>query len=466
MPNSRRFSTAEVAKLAGVHRDTLLRWLRNGVVPEPGRDRRGWRSFSEAQTRAVAAYAHSTATGLGAIPSLAPERIQRLHQIEWDFAQAKTKYLTHGLHPYPAKYIPQIPNALIQELSVTGETIGDIFCGSGTTLVEALLLKRNAVGVDANPLAVLISQAKTTPLGPQQIAALVAVGDRAEDYGRSLAIYEEDSLFGRPVFRSSAPRPELSSIGQWFEPFVIEELAEIKSWCDEVSDSATRRAALVAFSSIIVAVSRQDSDTRYVRRDKGIRPGDSMRRFARAVRDAAAAIAELTDVCEERFSATILPASVLDQPKLPGLDLVVCSPPYPNAYSYHLYHRSRMLWLGMDQPAFKRAEIGSHRKYSARGARAANVDTFRNEMSVMFKWLATSLRRDRYACLVVGNSTIAGEKIDNAKLLEESAAPHGFVQEAAITRNLQDTRKAFNPAIGKIKTEKILILANRGGVLA
>src|SRR5438067_1083017 len=87
-----------------------------------------------------------------------------LRAVDWDFANVKTSYLTHGLHPYPAKYIPQIPKTLIQEFSSHGETVADIFCGSGTTLVEALLLGRNAIGVDANPLACLISEAKTTRL--------------------------------------------------------------------------------------------------------------------------------------------------------------------------------------------------------------------------------------------------------------------------------------------------------------
>src|SRR5262245_57056681 len=88
--------------------------------------------------------------------------LDTLIQVDWDFKTAKTTYLTHGLHPYPAKYIPQIPHSLIDELSVYGETVADIFCGSGTTLVEANLLGRNSIGIDANPLACLISEAKTT----------------------------------------------------------------------------------------------------------------------------------------------------------------------------------------------------------------------------------------------------------------------------------------------------------------
>ena len=41
------YTTAQVAAMAGVHRDTLLRWLRGRNVPEPRRNRHGWRVFTE-----------------------------------------------------------------------------------------------------------------------------------------------------------------------------------------------------------------------------------------------------------------------------------------------------------------------------------------------------------------------------------------------------------------------------------
>ena len=49
----------------------------------------------------------------------------------------------------------------------------------------------------------------------------------------------------------------------------------------------------------------------------------------------------------DRFSCTVLNADVLDAPETEQFDLVVTSPPYPNAYSYHLYHQNRfdLAWI-------------------------------------------------------------------------------------------------------------------------
>jgi site-specific DNA-methyltransferase (cytosine-N4-specific) len=122
-----------------------------------------------------------------------------------------------------------------------------------------------------------------------------------------------------------------------------------------------------------------------------------------------------------------------------------------------------MVWLGMDQQTFKREEIGSHRKYSRKGQNGATAETFRNEMVVIFEWLSHHLRRDRYACFVIGNSTIRGETINNADLISDAAQHMGFCEVGRLGRNLQATKKAFNPKHGRIKTENIIILQNKGG---
>ena len=72
-----------------------------------------------------------------------------------------TTYLTHGIHAYPAKFIPQIPRYFIKSATQLGDTILDPFAGSGTALVEATLLGRHSVGGDVNPLSPKLWKVKT-----------------------------------------------------------------------------------------------------------------------------------------------------------------------------------------------------------------------------------------------------------------------------------------------------------------
>jgi len=383
--------------------------------------------------------------------------------LDFDFHDSDTGYLTHGLHPYPAKYIPQIPAALIERLSKPGETVADIFCGSGTTLVEAMLHGRNAVGIDANPLACLIAEAKTARIDKSEHQHLMQLAAKAEELATDIARRQLGTLFGSGSFVSTASRPTSPALDFWFESFVIEELAEVLSWCRALPTAQTQCIGLVAFSSIIVTVSKQDSDTRYVRREKRIAPGDTMSRFSRALRSAAQAVSSFTEKISTlgaSVACRVLQGNILHGPNVPTFDLMVCSPPYPNAYSYHLYHMTRMVWLGFDQALFKREEIGSHRKYSSKGANGATAETFRQEMEHIFCWLRLHLRAGGFACFVIGDSTIRGEKVSNVKLISEIAHRTEFREVARLSRRLQATKKAFNPAIGKIKEEHVLVLRN------
>lgn len=83
---------------------------------------------------------------------------------------SSTTYLTHGIHSYTAKFIPQMPKYFIKKYCSEGDTVLDPFCGSGTALLEANILKNNAIGIDINPLARLIAKVKTTPINPNLIS--------------------------------------------------------------------------------------------------------------------------------------------------------------------------------------------------------------------------------------------------------------------------------------------------------
>ncbi len=384
-----------------------------------------------------------------------------LRTIDWDFAGAKTDYLTHPLHPYPAKFIPQIPNALIQELSSVGDTVLDPFCGSGTTLVEALALKRHAVGLDANPIACLISKAKTIKLDAFNAGTLQNLRTSLNMLGVRLST-GQTSLFDT-IDIDTAPTSTSKAISFWFDPQVIHELARIKDLCYGLTRDAARTLALAVFSSVIVSVSRQDSDTRYVRRSKKIQPGETTKRFTRALDSAVERAIEFTDIIEDRFTCRVIQADALSPPTNIGpVDLVVCSPPYPNAYSYHLYHRTRMLWLDMDPVSFKKIEIGSHRKYSSRSANGATANTFKQEMTKVFSWLRLNLRSKRFCCFVIGDSILKGTTVNNHELIKEAALSNDFRLDADILRRIQDDKKSFNPRIGHIRHEHVLIFRNGG----
>lgn len=56
MEHQQLYSTREVALKVGVSKETLLRWLRAHKIPEPDRDRNGWRIFSEAEVNEILRY--------------------------------------------------------------------------------------------------------------------------------------------------------------------------------------------------------------------------------------------------------------------------------------------------------------------------------------------------------------------------------------------------------------------------
>ena len=73
----------------------------------------------------------------------------------WSFPD-RGSWATH-VGNYRGNWSPYIPRNLIQRFTEVGDVVLDQMCGSGTTLVECKLLGRNAIGVDINRDAIMVS---------------------------------------------------------------------------------------------------------------------------------------------------------------------------------------------------------------------------------------------------------------------------------------------------------------------
>lgn len=80
--------------------------------------------------------------------------------------------LTHNHYKYPARFSPNFVRAAIEAFTDPGDLIFDPFVGGGTTLVEALANKRDAVGIDISSLAIFVSEAKTLILDELELHAV------------------------------------------------------------------------------------------------------------------------------------------------------------------------------------------------------------------------------------------------------------------------------------------------------
>lgn len=76
---------------------------------------------------------------------------------------------THVLYKYPARFSPVFARSAIETFSAPGDIVLDPFVGGGTTMVEARLCGRHAVGSDISSLAIFLTRTKAIALSDSDL---------------------------------------------------------------------------------------------------------------------------------------------------------------------------------------------------------------------------------------------------------------------------------------------------------
>lgn len=377
------------------------------------------------------------------------EVFNQLNSISWDFYDNETSYLTHDIHPYPAKFIPQIPSNIITALSLPGELIWDPFGGSGTTALESLLLNRRCISTDANPLSSIIGECKVLTL---------CFNEQKEMF---LYIQWLESLLANVAEIISYPNfiPDIPNINKWFHDNAITELSMIHNSILNLSDKC-KIVTKIALSRTVAKISNQESETRYSSKPKDIKKTETIRCFISDLNTVLSKIIACGNILHGRnacFKTFDLrqPINESSPIKENQIDLIVTSPPYANATDYHLYHRFRMFWLGYDPINFGKSEIGSHLRHQKE---KTGFNDYIDEVKLCLKNCFTALKYGRYAVFVLGDSVFNKVVYDTTNAYRNVAEDLGFEFVGIVERNLPTNKRSFESPARRATTEKILIL--------
>lgn len=329
-----------------------------------------------------------------------------------ELAEEAARAHVHGFHSYPARMHPMTAERLIGSFSSPSQVVLDPFCGSGTVLVEARLLGRKAIGVDANPLAVRLSERKTRDSSDSDRKRLV---EGAKDVAAQ-ADERRKSKSG-PTHRYGKEDLEL------FERHVLLELDGLRAAIDRVADATLRGDLELVLSSMLTKLSRRTSDTSERELPRRIAAGFPARLFVRKTEELATRIAEIAPKLASAPRADVREG---DARTLAGIadgsvDLVVTSPPYPGVYDYLAHHEARLRWLRLKPESFARREIGARRRLDPMGP-AEGISRWAQEIGEVLTAMSRVLRSKGGAILLIADSVVAGRPVYAVDMLRTVSA--------------------------------------------
>lgn len=364
---------------------------------------------------------------------------------------------THQIHSYPAKLLCNIPYFFLQSdyFCPDDGIVLDPFCGTGTVMLEANLSGRRAFGADANPLAVLIAQAKTKYI---PIATL----------NQSLSSL---MISARKINVDEYPKIDYSNIDRWFPKSTIDQLRQLELAIDRIKQEDQKRFFLLCFSNLIKKVSFADPSISVPVKLNPERFSDYPERkraaeFKLETLKCVDVFEKFQDICELNIrrvdsikhigdkTTTIISNDARKLTTTYGgeelledesVDLILTSPPYAGAQKYIRSSWLNLYWLGRKTSEeirdLKQKNIGREDYHKCdtdrhivtgieaadkvledlyaegKNERACVVGTYLNEMKKALDESVRVLKKGGYMVIVIGNNTVCNRPFDTQDYL-------------------------------------------------
>ncbi len=404
------------------------------------------------------------------------------------------RYGTHGIHEYRGKFFPQLVRSLLNIAKVPDHgVIADPTCGSGTTLVETVLSGYHGLGLDLNPLSVLMSQTKCALFSAVPADVMESYQGLRTDLLR--ASQTPDPTL--PYF-SQLSQKDQGYLREWFSERVLTELDVVSLYVHALPTGALRDFMRLSISNIMRRVSWQkEADLRVrkeVKDDTNIHPVlEFLTEVESALRTFLAFLyqnqGKPLGTCDIQEGTAVNITKFWKQ-WLGKVDVVITSPPYATALPYLDTDRLSLYYLGLlsrsghrsrDLEMIGNREISDKRREqywdlfqqrredlpmsavdlieriyrlnagTQAGFRRQNVPAllakYFLDMHEVMDGIARLLKPGAHAYIVIGNNhTIAGgEKveIETANILGEIATAVGLQQCEHIPMEMLVSREIF-----------------------
>ncbi|MFQ5965788.1 MAG: DNA methyltransferase [Candidatus Scalinduaceae bacterium] len=307
----------------------------------------------------------------------------------WSFIEYKpsdTSKLTHCYHRYPAKFIPQLVEKLMDEYlkGINEPHVNDLFMGSGTTIVSAISRGYKASGTDINYISELITRVKSTPINPDFLRKKI------ETLLFDLSYLGKEGGFSKFKITPYIPEMNIERIDYWFKPEVKEELGIILTKIREESDINIKNFFTVCFSHILKTVSIWLMGSTKPTRDFKKRIQKPIICLKRHLKKMERANKGFWSIVPDHIKYNLdkyLNIERGDARKQPvddeTVDIQITSSPYVTSYEYADLHQLSTLWLEYtpDLTEYRKEFIGTaHKRYEGRQLKSKIAQSVVNQM--------------------------------------------------------------------------------------